>query len=508
MLTTPAALGSRRYPSTTSIDEPTEGWSPYALPLAVILVLVMATGFSAAIEGLPYRDWAPFWVLPLIGALTLEPMRRCLRAEPDPFVRKIFVTAILLKALFAVVSYATIFIIYKGVADANNFDSVGSTLAALWRSGHFTLTSSVGGGIGTSTLQFITGVLYTITGSSELSAFFVFSWLGFWGMYFFYRAGVVAFPQLDRRRYAALLFFWPSMIYWSSALSKDAWSLLFLGIATYGVARIARRLPRGWVLLAIGAAGVSPVRANMTLQVVVAAVCGYTIHRWHQRRVDPAATYVRMKDVLSLGGIGGVLVGALFAFKAFFHLSSISPNAILSVIAKATAAAGTTKNGASKFAGGVSPQNILEVLFRPLPFQATSATSLLVSFVGLALIFFLVAGRRRLLASMRLARCDGFAAYCLVYIVIFVITFSAIADGGALDRERIQVLPFLFVFLSMPPAEARFARQRPPTALEAIPRYARPSKVPGHRPGYRIRAHENAGAAIRDRSSSARTKAP
>jgi hypothetical protein len=95
-----------------------------------------------------------------------------------------------------------------------------------------------------------------------------------------------------------------------------------------------------------------------------------------------------------------------------------------------------------------------------------------------------------------------------VYIVIFVITFSAIADGGALDRERIQVLPFLFVFLSMPPAEARFARQRPPTALEAIPRYARPSKVPGHRPGYRIRAHENAGAAIRDRSSSARTKAP
>jgi hypothetical protein len=146
----------------------------------------------------------------------------------------------------------------------------------------------------------------------------------------------------------------------------------------------------------------------------------------------------------------------------------------LSVIARATAAAGTAKNGASKFAGGISPQNIGEVLFRPLPFQATSTTSLLVSFVGLALIFLLIAGRRRLLASLRLARCDGFAAYCLVYLVIFIVTFSAIADVGALDRERIQVLPFVFICLAFPRAEMRFARAKIETV--GVPsRYARPS---------------------------------
>ena len=68
-------------------------------------------------------------------------------------------------------------------------------------------------------------------------------------MFYMYRAFVVAIPDGNRRSYARLLFFLPSMLYWPSSIGKEAWMLFCLGLAAFGTARLLTGRPwRGLAL--------------------------------------------------------------------------------------------------------------------------------------------------------------------------------------------------------------------------------------------------------------------
>ena len=77
--------------------------------------------------------------------------------------------------------------------------------------------------------------VYALIGPSKLGGFIFFSWLGFWGLFLFYRAFTIAVPHGRRRSYAHLLFFLPSLVFWPSSIGKEAWMMFSLGIAAYGV---------------------------------------------------------------------------------------------------------------------------------------------------------------------------------------------------------------------------------------------------------------------------------
>jgi hypothetical protein len=57
-----------------------------------------------------------------------------------------------------------------------------------------------------------------------------------------------------------------------------------------------------------------------------------------------------------------------------------------------------------------------------------------------------------------LAKSNGYAAYCLAYALVFIVAFSSLSNAGTLDRERIQVLPILFIFLCFEKIPSRYTQ--------------------------------------------------
>lgn len=132
-----------------------------------------------------------------------------------------------------------------GKGDALEYDRVGRNLALFFRQGDFSV--DIGQRVvGTGFIEIFTGLVYTLTGSTRLGGFFVYSWLGFWGLYLFFRAFRLVFPEGNHRRYGLLLFFLPSMLFWSSSIGKDAWMTMALGVFTYGAALVLAHGKTDW----------------------------------------------------------------------------------------------------------------------------------------------------------------------------------------------------------------------------------------------------------------------
>ena len=98
----------------------------------------------------------------------------------------------------------------------------------------------------------LTGLIYALTGPSRLGGFLVYSFIGFWGLFLFHRAALIGLPEGSQRRYALLVFFLPSLVFWPSSIGKEAVMMLSLGVCAYGAARILERQGWGWICLAAG----------------------------------------------------------------------------------------------------------------------------------------------------------------------------------------------------------------------------------------------------------------
>jgi hypothetical protein len=104
------------------------------------------------------------------------------------------------------------------------------------------------------------------------------------------------------------------------------------------------------------------------------------------------------------------------------------------------------------------PQAFVNVIFRPFPWQATNLQSLLASMEGLFLLGLILTGGRRLLAVARSVFDTPYVIMAAAYTVLFVYAFSSFANFGILTRQRVQVLPFFLVLLSMHPLPRRGSR--------------------------------------------------
>src|SRR5262249_48883686 len=123
---------------------------------------------------------------------------------------------------------------------------------------------------GTGGMRYVTGIVEVVTNNNEFATFLVFTWLAFVGCYLMYEAFATAMPNGDQRRYALLIFFWPSLVFWTSSISKDGWLLFSMGLASLGVARVLTRQRGGYVLFLVGSFLASLVRPHIAMLALVA----------------------------------------------------------------------------------------------------------------------------------------------------------------------------------------------------------------------------------------------
>ncbi len=412
-----------------------------------------------------YDLWVALVVLPLLLAVNLVAVVRVGRRDPDPRFARLLVLAFCAKMLATVARYLMAFVLYHGSADAAGYDGWGTRLAPAYRAGD--LGVDVGRQlVGTGFLRMLTGLLYSVSGPSVYLAYAVFSMLGFWGLYALYRAVAVAVPEADTRRYACLVLLLPSMLFWPSGLGKEAWMTLALGLAAYGAARLLSG-HRRWVLpLVAGMAAGAMVRPHIMAALAVAVAAGYLLGR-NQHRATELTPLVRA------AGVVVVLVGAWLVVVRAAGFLGVRQVTWSGVDAAVSGTAGRTSTGASAFApAGVHsvadvPRAVLTVLFRPFLFEAHNPQMLLAAAEGTLLLVLTLAAFPRWRSLPARLRARPYLIACLVYAAIFVFAFSNFSNFGLLTRERVQVLPFLLVFLALPrpPRRAAPPAAEPPTRL-------------------------------------------
>jgi len=110
-----------------------------------------------------------------------------------------------------------------------------------------------------------------------------------------------------------LLFFLPSLIFWTADVSKEAIMTLSLGLAAYGAAKILARRRGGFPLLIVGAAIGAFVRPNELLLVMAGFAIAIIIL--------PAGPRRTLGGVRRLGAIA--FLGAMFGLSVYLTLHYI-----------------------------------------------------------------------------------------------------------------------------------------------------------------------------------------
>lgn len=431
-----------------------------AVAAGLLLAGAAAVVAVGAVTRTDYQLWGALVVLPGLAAASLPLLRRVAAAEDDARMTRLVGTALVVKLGASVARYVMAFGLYGGRADADAYADRGADLAALAREGVLSLEAARDIP-GTGMIDLATGAVFTVTGATLLGAFLVFAWAAFWGQYLFYRAFRVALPDSRHRRYAVLVLFLPSLLFWPASVGKEAWMLLTLGAAAYGAARVISGRLGGYHLVGLGVVLAGLVRPHMAALLLGALLLALLLGKPAD---EPSRSSVGLLAARTVGVV--LLIGAtayaLQQVEAFFDVDGVTG---LESVAEDTEDQTTTGGSAFEPAdvGSVAdiPAGAVTVLFRPWPFEAHNPQAALSSLEGLVLLGLMIAGRQRILGAVRDARARPYLLLALVFVTVFIVAFSHVGNFGILARQRVQLLPFVLVLLAYEPV-ARAARSGAP----------------------------------------------
>jgi hypothetical protein len=389
--------------------------------------------------------WGAF-SLSVILITSVELVRRTALREDDPFVGRVIALAFAAKLIAGAVRYYILTVVYGGSGDAFRYINAGTEIAEQLRAGELPEQMWT---LGTPFMEFLTGVMFALTQPNVLIGYLVLTLLSFTGMLFFLRAFETALPEGHRRRYAVLVLLLPSMLYWPSGIGKEAWLIFALGTAAFGAAKLLRRQRWGYTLTFLGTAGVFVIRPHIAALFAISLAIAYVL-----RVRDPDTKRGAIAWLIGL-----VIVGAGTGF-AIERFDELLPNVeareggIIGQILEATDER-TAIGGSSFEAQPVSsPQTLalalITVPFRPFPWEAHNAQSLLASLEAMVLLLLLVLSLPRLWSLRYVAMRRPYIALVSAYTVGFGVAYSSIGNFGILVRQRAQLLPFMLVLLCLP----------------------------------------------------------
>jgi hypothetical protein len=424
-------------------------------------------------------------VVPILSVIALPIVFRIARSDADRTLAATLMAALAAKLLMSYVRYQVAYNLDNGRTDATQFDEAGQLLAPAFRKLNFEV--DIGKFIGTGFIKYLTGLVYAIFGSGRITGFMVFAWISFLGFLLLTRAFRLGVPQGDSRRYTIAVMFLPSLLFWPAIISKEAWMMLGIGLASYGVAGIFRARTSAALPFAAGLGAMLLVRPHVALIVFIAMSFAMLV------RKAPARTYAApMVRVLVLGLVvvlGLFLVSRTATFFGEDTLTAESIDRTLTATSEQTTEAGSRFSPVRVDTPFDMIPAIVTVVFRPFPNEVTSLTGLATAAEGVFLIALFVAARKRLRSVPRMLRTTPYVAYCLAYALAFVFAFSSFSNFGILARQRVQMMPFLLVLIALPtfreltgPVDAGSPEEPTPVAVgtPAIPAASSERRRPTH----------------------------
>ncbi len=378
--------------------------------------------------------------------------RRLAVGDSYPNLQKVVRASVIFHLVCAPLQIIIVEQVYKGVADWTRYTNQGALLSDNLRAGQFTLEGSgIKHIVGDGGASVYGGIIMTIVGPNKLAAFLVAAFLSFVGSVLFYLAFKAAFPEANRGRYALLVFLFPSVLFWTADVSKESAMFFGMGLVAYGMALILTGRPLGYVYGVVGGVIALVIRPDELVILVVAFAVAMVVRGiFRQGR--------------SFGGPFRV-VGAIVVIGAFVVLVGIEAGHFVGKVG-GTGVGGTLSQVASNNQGvgagfGSSnvayssnpldyPRDIFAVLFDPLPIQAHSLTQLAAAAENVLILLVILFSLRQLRCVFRACLQRPYVLVCVLYSLVFLYAFAALANLGLIDRERVLLLPFLFVILAIP----------------------------------------------------------
>jgi hypothetical protein len=357
---------------------------------------------------------------------------------------------------------------YYRSGDALTYHAIGSTTASQVWSGDLPIGKLFPSGTNTIFAQKLTGLLEMLTAQSAVGTFMLYSWLGFFGIWAFINAARRAIPNLHLRRYAVLVIFLPTMLFWSSAIGKDAWMVLWLGVFAAGAARLLTKARGGTTMVLVAGVLAGVCRPHVALLAIGALLI--TVVVGGMRSPDrPGGGGARRVVLVALLTIG--LAVAFSALTAIFPTAQplSDPGSIPGLVAgtqASTSIGGSQIESTSPNAVWAYPFAMASALYRPLLIEARNPPTLIAALEGTLLLVLTVRHRRNIVTGLRQLRTTPYLMFATLYGTMFFVVWSSISNLGILARQRVQGLPFLLLLLAMRTSEEETAEQRQQPASE------------------------------------------
>jgi len=295
------------------------------------------------------------------------------------------------------------------------------------------LTQAGGFKPGTLFVDFFTGIFTKTLGVSYLGAFLVYNAIGSIGLLSFASAVRTAVDGKSRhmRRLGWVVLLLPSVSFWSGAIGKDAISFMSACLFLWCVLELRRRM--GWMVFAI--ISMLLVRPHMAALMVFAVAAGIIFTR---------GSSVPARILLGLVAAVGTVVVVPFALQ-FAGLGDVQAAVDVADYVEQRQGYNQEGGGAIDISRMSPPVQLFTYLYRPLPYEAHSATSLAASVENVGLIFLTV------LAGWRLFRTHaGFFDFLKSNLVLmfyaggsWVVLAMTTANLGIAARQKWMFAPIL-----------------------------------------------------------------
>ncbi|MFT4704859.1 MAG: hypothetical protein ACI81R_002567 [Bradymonadia bacterium] len=332
-----------------------------------------------------------------------------------------------------------------------------------------------GAGLSAHSMYSLAALFSFVFQGSRLAITLTLSWFSFFNKWLIYLVLSRSLPARLRPRLAFGVLLFPSAVFWSCGLLKETVAFCGFGFLFYGTWLLLKGSSRalGVALVVFGSIPVLIVKPYIMIPAGMAVVAW--IYTQHRPASDVRIPITPKRVFMTLLGIAAVflIIRVVGEIAPRFAIENIVDSTTSIQTAGQNHARSTTMYRIVDPNAGVAgqiaaaPLALLTAMYRPLPFEATSALVFINSLETFSLLMLtvVVIRRRGVVGSWRAIRGSPALSYAFAFVVIFGVAVGLGSTNlGSLSRYRMPMIPFfaaLLLCLSSRPPVARRAQPSP-----------------------------------------------